>query len=89
MHEATMGDDFDYPSGDHDETWHVHADKTWGWGISCDECRKPRRGSEYAHTLPRFNIRHLQTQNVLGQTVAEMERDIIGDADPDKIDRVR
>lgn len=27
----------DYPASDSKETWHVHDDDTWGWGVSCDD----------------------------------------------------
>lgn len=28
----------DYPSNDSKDTWHVHEDETWNWGINCDDC---------------------------------------------------
>ena len=32
----------DYPPSDSNETWHVHDDETWEWGINCDVCHTGR-----------------------------------------------
>jgi len=82
---ATMGDDFDYPADDSDTTWHMHDDKTWGWGVNCPVCYTAPIPKTY--TGPFFNIGHLKMQNVLGKTVREMEKDVIGDRNHDEIQR--
>lgn len=84
---VTTGNHFDYPPDDSDETWHVHDDGTWDWGINCSTCHTPRVPKPYPG--PYFSIRHLKAQNALGMTVREWEKDIIGDRNPDEIQRVR
>jgi len=84
---VSMGDGDDYPPEDSEDTWHVHDDKTWQWGVNCEVCHTPKLPKGYDG--PYFNIRHLQTQNVLSVTTAEMEKDIIGDLDPEKVQRAR
>ncbi len=83
---VTTGDDFDYPSDDADKTWHMHDDGSWGWDIRCPVCYTPRVVKPYPG--PYFSIRHLKAQNAVGMTVREWEKDIIGDKDPDEIQRV-
>jgi len=79
VHEATMGDDYDYPPDDSDRTWHMHDDGTWGWGIKCDICKVEQRGDAYAHTLPKFNLHHLKRQNALGITKQSEIKEALGD----------
>lgn len=31
-----------YPPNDSQETWHVHEDETWDWGINCGDCHTGR-----------------------------------------------
>ena len=67
------------PRDDHDRTWHIHEDESWGWGINCADCRGERRGADGASTLPHFNIRHLQRQNQLHTTTQGEVREALGD----------
>ena len=83
---VSMGDEFDTPSDDSDETWHQEDDH-WGWGITCPACNlKPL----IRNKAPLLSISTLKRQNVEGLTSREEEREMIGDRwNDEKIGRAR
>jgi len=82
----------DYPPDDSPDTWHVHEDSSWAWGIECDYCAGVKNGKLYANTAPLYSIGHLRRQNQYGTTSASEEREVLSGVKPedrDKIGRAR
>lgn len=94
------------PGDSSDETWHVHEPvirveipelggsfpSSWGTGIKCDACAKPKPEHGGGKTV-RFMIERLRQHREAGTSAVGMEKEIIdsarADGRLDKIDRAR
>lgn len=75
------------PSNDSVNTWHVHPDDTWGWGIDCSVCYVTPRVVKGYHG-PAFNIHHLKRQNAEGTTTASEVREVLDGIKPEDRDKI-
>ena len=80
----------EYPSDDCQDTWHIHENSSWAWGINCDDCHTAP--DWHGYDGPNINIMHLKRQNAEGRTTAEEVREVLSNVKPEdreKITRAR
>ena len=88
-----------YPDNDADFTWHIHEPEikveddgvymsTWGTGISCRACEKPRAVHGTGKNI-HWSISRLKNTNEAGVTQREMVQEIYDNARADGRDITR